>query len=76
MSKPTAFVSKISVKSQTVLPREVRERLRVGPGDRLRFILDADTVRVEKEISRVEDEPFAAFSEWASAADEDAYRDL
>jgi len=31
---PSAF-SKVSVKSQTVIPREVRERLRLKPGDTL-----------------------------------------
>jgi antitoxin PrlF len=76
MSKPPVkqVFSKLSVKSQTVLPREVRERLGVGPGDRLRYVLDARGVRVEKAVE--EDDPFAAFSEWSSEADEAAYGDL
>jgi len=63
------------VKSQTVLPREVRERLGIGPGDRLRYLFDEDGIRIEKETQR-EDDPFIAFTEWASEADDEAYGDL
>lgn len=72
----TAVYSKLSVKSQTVLPREVRQRLRVGPGDRLRYVIDAHGVHLEKAAVREEDDPFATFTEWASEADEEAYADL
>ena len=34
--RPAAF-SKVSVKSQTVIPREVREHLKLKPGDTLRY---------------------------------------
>ena len=71
-----SVVSKVSVKSQTVLPREVRERLGVGPGDRLRYVFDTDGIRIEKETQREDDDPFIAFSEWASEADDEAYGDL
>ena len=72
--KPTAF-SKVSVKSQTVLPREVREELGVKPGDTLRYRLTADGVLIDKAPAEADD-PFAAFSEWSGAADEKAYADL
>lgn len=58
------------------MPREVRERLGVGPGDRLRYVFDADGIRIEKETRREEDDPFIAFTEWASEADDEAYGDL
>jgi antitoxin PrlF len=35
-TKPTVF-SKVSVKSQTAIPREVREKLGLQPGDTLRY---------------------------------------
>ena len=72
--KPTAF-SKVSVKSQTVLPREVRDRLGVRPGDTLRYRLTADGVLIDKAPAEADD-PFAAFTEWSGAADEKAYADL
>lgn len=73
--KSQTVYSKMSVKSQTVLPREVRERLRVGPGDRLRYVLDEKGVRLEKGAEH-DDDPFATFAEWAGEADEEAYGDL
>ncbi len=74
--KPKTVYSKISVKSQTVLPRDVRDRLHVGPGDRLRYVIDESGVRIEKGVMHEEDDPFATFVEWASEADEEAYGDL
>ena len=76
VAKPKAYFSKLSVKSQTVLPREVRERLKVSPGDRLRYVVDEKGVRIEKETPVQEDDPFASFSEWSSEADEEAFADL
>jgi antitoxin PrlF len=73
-SKLTAF-SRVSVKSQTVIPREVRQRLKLKPGDTLRYRLTDDGVLLDK-ASAVEDDPFASFSEWSSEADEKAYADL
>lgn len=71
---PAAF-SKVSVKSQTVLPRAVREKLGIKPGDTLRYRLTDEGVLVDKMPAETDD-PFAAFSEWWSAADEKAYGKL
>jgi bifunctional DNA-binding transcriptional regulator/antitoxin component of YhaV-PrlF toxin-antitoxin module len=38
--------SKITVKNQTTVPREVRERLGVGPSDQLSWEVIGDHVRV------------------------------
>lgn len=72
--KPTAF-SKVSVKSQTVLPREVRDKLGIKAGDTLRYRLTEDGVLIDKAPAEADD-PFAAFSEWSGEADEKAYADL
>jgi len=69
--RPAAF-SKVSVKSQTVIPREVREQLKLKPGDTLRYRLTNDGILLDK-ATETGDEPFAAFSEWTSEADEKAY---
>ncbi len=74
--KPKFVTSKLSVKSQTVLPREVRERLGVAPGDTIRYVLGSEGVRLEKASPSEIDDPFASFSEWSSAADDEAYADL
>jgi antitoxin PrlF len=72
---PAAF-SKVSVKSQTVIPREVRERLGLKPGDTLRYRVTEDGVLLDKAAANEADDPFAAFSEWSSEADEKAYGSL
>jgi len=71
---PASF-SKVSVKSQTVLPRDVREKLGIKPGDTLRYRLTDEGVLIDKAPAEVDD-PFAAFSEWSSEADEKAYGKL
>jgi antitoxin PrlF len=68
--------SKITSKSQTVIPREVREKLGLKPGDRVRYALTPNGVVLDKAIDGVEDDPFAVFTEWASEADEKAYGNL
>jgi len=70
----TAY-SKVSVKSQTVLPAEVRERLAIGPGDRLRYVMRPNGIQIEKAPPEGED-PFVAFSEWAGPIDDEDYADL
>ena len=74
IAKPTSF-SKVSVKSQTVLPREVRAKLRIKPGDTLRYRLTEQGVLIDKAPADTDD-PFATFSEWTSEADEKAYAGL
>jgi antitoxin PrlF len=71
---PTSF-SKVSVKSQTVLPRAVRAKLGIKPGDTLRYRLTDQGVLIDK-ASADADDPFASFSEWSSAADEKAFAKL
>jgi antitoxin PrlF len=73
--RPNAVYSKVSVKSQTVLPHEVRERLQISPGDQLRYVFERGGVRIEK-VTRSDDDPFATFTEWASAEDDEAYGNL
>lgn len=72
---PSAF-SKVSVKSQTVIPREVRERLKLKPGDTLRYRVTDAGVLLDKAPAQDADDPFAAFSEWSGEADEKAYGGL
>lgn len=71
-----AIFSKITTKSQTVIPREVREKLGIGPGDRLRYRETPQGIIIDKAKPAVEDDPFAVFTEWSSEADEAAYGKL
>ncbi|HET9617556.1 MAG TPA: AbrB/MazE/SpoVT family DNA-binding domain-containing protein, partial [Pseudolabrys sp.] len=71
---PTTF-SKVSVKSQTVLPRDVRAKLGIKPGDTLRYRITEDGVLLDKAPAE-RDDPFATFTEWAGEADEKAFGKL
>jgi antitoxin PrlF len=66
---------KVSAKSQVVIPKAVRQRLGLKQGDMLRFRVSDDHVTIEK-VREAEDDPFATFSEWNSAEDDELYRDL
>lgn len=74
VGRPPAF-SKVSVKSQTVIPREIREQLKLKPGDTLRYRVTDAGVVLDK-AAEAGDDPFATFSEWTSEADETAYHKL
>jgi antitoxin PrlF len=76
-SRPAAVFSKVSVKSQTVIPRVIRERLALRPGDRLRYRVTETGVLLDKAgAAEAADDPFATFSEWSGNADEKAYSGL
>jgi len=71
--------SRVSVKSQTVIPREVRARLGLKPGDRLRYRLTARDVVIERAPPLDADwlrSLESTLSEWSSAQDAAAYDDL
>jgi antitoxin PrlF len=58
-----------------VIPRKVREQLKLKPGDTLRYRLTDDGILLDK-ATEAGDNPFAAFSEWTSEADDKAYSEL
>jgi AbrB family looped-hinge helix DNA binding protein len=61
---------------RTVIPKAVRERLRLKTGDLIRLgVGDKGAVRIEK-VKPVGDGRFASFGEWTSEEDEKLYRGL
>jgi antitoxin PrlF len=72
------LISKLTSKSQTVVPQAVRKQLGLKPGDRIRYRVKGKRALIEKVnlSSTSKDDPFIAFDEWASEADDRAYRDL
>ncbi len=71
-----APLSRITSKAQTVIPKAVREKLGLKPGDVVRYVFEGKRVVIERASNTVEDDPFATFTEWASEADEKAYGSL
>ena len=43
--------STITTKGQTTLPKGVRDRLGVGPGDKVRYLMVGDEVRILRPLS-------------------------
>jgi antitoxin PrlF len=76
--RSTTFVtSRLGVKSQTVLPKPVREALGIGPGDQVGYsIRDGRVVLTAVRASEPPDDPLACFEEWASEADTRGYASL
>jgi antitoxin PrlF len=71
-----APVSRITSKAQTVIPKAVRDRLGLKPGDLVRYVIQGKRISIERARTEAEDDPFATFDEWASDADEKAYGSL
>lgn len=76
-SESRFVTSRLGVKSQTVVPKEVRAALGVGPGDQIGYTIQNGRViltAIKKPLGQ--DEPFACFDEWASEADTEGYASL
>ena len=73
-------IDKVTAKGQTTIPQEIRALLKIKPGDLIAWeAADDGSVHVRRVqpldldyLRAVE----GTMTEWASAADEDAYRDL
>jgi AbrB family looped-hinge helix DNA binding protein len=71
--------SKLTRKYQATIPEPVRKILHLDAGDAIAFDIEDNAVRIRK--ARPVDMVFAqalegTMNEWASEADEEAYRDL
>ncbi len=73
-------IAKITAKGQTTIPQNIRAALHVGAGDLIAWEMAEDgSARVQRvqpmdiEYLRAVE---ATLSEWAGAADEEAYRGL
>lgn len=73
-------VAKITAKGQTTIPQDVRAALRVEPGDLIAWEVGADGTATVRRVAPLDLEYLRAvegtLSEWAGAADEEAYREL
>ncbi|MEA3464841.1 MAG: AbrB/MazE/SpoVT family DNA-binding domain-containing protein [Thermodesulfobacteriota bacterium] len=72
-------ISKLTTKYQATIPKAVRNILHICSGDTIAFDIDEDRILIRK--AQPVDLAFTralegTLSEWQSAADEEAYRDL
>jgi len=47
MNKKT-FIARLSTKNQVVIPKKIREVLKIGPGDYIAFIIEDDKIILRK----------------------------
>ena len=73
-------IAKITAKGQTTVPLEIRSALQVGPGDLISWEIGADGTATVRRVQPLDLEYLRALegtlSEWSTAEDEAAYRDL
>lgn len=74
------IVGKITAKGQTTIPREVRAALHAAAGDLIAWEVGPDGTATVRRVQPLDIEYLRAvegtLSEWAGAADEEAYREL
>ena len=71
--------SKLTSKYQTTIPKPIRRLLHLTAGDSIAFDIEENNVHIRK--ARAIDTAFSqslqdTLTEWATAEDEEAYRDL
>ena len=72
-------LARITSKGQMTIPKKVRQAARLAEGDVVTFVVEGETVTLRKLPSN--DEAYLrgvqeTLSEWNSAEDENAWRDL
>jgi antitoxin PrlF len=74
------LISRITSKGQITIPKAVRSALGLADGDLVSFALEDDQATLRRIVQQPEAAPPGSvgtdLTEWASPADEDAYRDL
>ncbi|MFZ1428111.1 MAG: AbrB/MazE/SpoVT family DNA-binding domain-containing protein [Geminicoccaceae bacterium] len=76
MTATRRVTSRLSSRSQTVIPKPIRDRLGIGPGDLIAFEERAGEIVIRPVQPPLGEDPFATFTEWAGAEDEEAYAGL
>jgi antitoxin PrlF len=73
-------IAKVTAKGQTTIPQDVRNALKVTPGDLIAWEVGPDGKATVRRVQAIDLEYLHAvegtLGEWAGAADEEAYRGL
>ena len=74
------IIAKVTSKGQTTIPADIRAALRIEPGDLIIWEMSDDGSARIRRVQPLDIEYLKAaegtLSEWAGAADEEAYREL
>jgi antitoxin PrlF len=75
-------VTRLTTKYQTTIPAEIRNKLGIGKGDFVEFVIEGKSVRLKKARRRLSDEDalrlaqMQAFGDWDTPEDDEAFRDI
>ncbi len=72
-------ISKLSVKGQITIPKEIRKAIGLQPGDMVSYSVDNGVIllkRLQSFDSRFHAALSETMEEWASPDDDEAFRDL
>jgi antitoxin PrlF len=67
------ITSRLTSKAQTTVPQAVRTALGLKPGDEVAYSIEQGRVVLTKAATAAIEDPFAAFGEWHSPDDAQAY---
>lgn len=71
------ITSRLRPRSQTSIPKSVRQALHLRDGDELAYVIEAGRVILtRKHATPAQDDPFATFGEWTGPEDAAAYAGL
>ena len=82
VSGATMITSKLTSKAQTTIPQAVPKALGVKPGDEIAYAIEnghvllTRAVRLKPRRGAPFEDPFAAFREWDTPEDDEAFGDL
>lgn len=73
-------VARVTAKGQTSIPQHVRKALNITPGELITWEIGTDGTATVRRVQPMDMDYLhtieGTLSEWASAADEEAYREL
>ncbi len=58
---------RVTEKGQVTIPKEIRDRLGIGPGSEVDFVVADDGIRLVKSVAG--DRDFSSFEDWASSVE-------
>lgn len=67
--------ARLSTGARVVIPKAIRDRMGIGPGDTILFEV-RDGEGVVRRVPLAVGNPFALFTEWSGPADAEAYEDF
>jgi antitoxin PrlF len=74
ISLPSGMITRrLTSEAQTTVPQAVRTALGLKPGDQVAYSIEQERVVLTKGATTAIEDPFAAFGEWHSPDDVQAY---